>query len=83
MREVVARANLATKWFKDSVDLDVGTVLIVADSSLPRARWSLGRVVATYPGRDGRVRVVDIKVSGKVYKRSVHQLVPLDVAPTG
>ena len=83
MREVVARANLASKWFKDAVDLDVGTVLIVADSSLPRARWSLGRVVATYPGRDGRVRVVDIKVSGKVYKRSVHQLVPLDVAPTG
>ncbi|XP_065178471.1 uncharacterized protein LOC135809125 [Sycon ciliatum] len=82
LREIVARANLETKWHRDSASVTVGKILMMLDESLPRTQWPLGRVVATYPGKDGKVRVVDVKVKGKVYKRSVHRLVPLDVEPS-
>ena len=82
LREIVARANLERKWHRDSASVTVGKILMMLDESLPRTQWPLGRVVATYPGKDGKVRVVDVKVKGKVYKRSVHLLVPLDVEPS-
>jgi len=82
VREIVARANLETKWQRDSgVSVKEGTVLLVLDDASARANWPLGRVVRIYPGKDGRVRVVDVLVKGKVYKRNVHRLVPLDVDP--
>jgi hypothetical protein len=40
-------------------------------------------VVATYPGKDGAVRVVDIKTSKGVYRRPVVKLIPLDVTEVG
>ena len=44
-----------------------------------RAHWPLGRVTKSYLGKDAVVRVIDTRVGGKVYKGSVHRLVPLEV----
>lgn len=41
-------------------------------------RWSRGRVEAVYPGRDGKVRVVDVKTEdGTVQRRAISSLLPL------
>ena len=61
----------------------VGDILLVLTDAVPRGTWPLGRVTATYPGKDGVVCVVDVQGSGKVYRRSVYRLVPLDVTPCG
>lgn len=39
-------------------------------------KWPMGRVVRTHPGKDGRVRVVEVEVAGregrkKMYRRDV------------
>ena len=39
--------------------------------------WPMGRVVDTFPGTDGLVRAVSIKVRGKIFRRPVHKLVKL------
>ena len=83
LREIVARLNISGKWFREKRNVEVGNILLVLDDTVPRGRWPLGRVVAVYPGKDGVVRVVDMQVNGKVYRRSVHRLVPLDVTPVG
>ena len=83
LREIVARLNIRGKWFREKRNVEVGNILLVLDDTVPRGRWPLGRVVAVYPGKDGVVRVVDVQVNGKVYRRSVHRLVPLDVTPVG
>ena len=52
---------------------------------LPRTRWRLGRVAAVHPGRDGRVRSVDVDVVSPggtepcvLRHRSPRHLVPLE-----
>ena len=40
--------------------------------------YELGRIGATYPGRDGLVRVVDVLSEGKVVRRPVNRISPLD-----
>ena len=54
---------------------------MVIDTSTRRGEWPLGRILKTFPGADGRVRVVDVLVRKKTYWRSVHQLIPLEITP--
>ena len=42
----------------------------------------MGRVVSVFPGRDGIVRVCEVKVNGKLYRHAVRSLIPLDVEPS-
>ncbi|XP_065192575.1 uncharacterized protein LOC135823654 [Sycon ciliatum] len=81
-REVVSRLNLTTKWQRAQRSAQVGDVLLCLDDHLPRAKWPLGRVEAVYPGKDGATRVVDVNIRGKVYRRHVRYLVPLEVEPS-
>ncbi|XP_045541451.1 uncharacterized protein LOC106711682 [Papilio machaon] len=59
----------------------LGDVVIICDSNLPRNTWPRGRVTRLYPGADGEVRVVDVTTSnGHVLRRPTKKLV---VLPTG
>ena len=79
LKEVVPKLNVRSKWHRREQNVKVGDVMIVLEKHTPRIRWPLERVKATYPGEDGVVRVVDIKINGKIYRRSVGRLVPLEV----
>ncbi|XP_061710651.1 uncharacterized protein LOC133520297 [Cydia pomonella] len=59
-------------------DLTLGDLVIIVDQNLPRGTWPRGRVVATFPGRDGVVRVVDVATSGGILRRPSKKLVRLE-----
>lgn len=40
-------------------------------------KWQLGSIANTYSGKDGVVRVVDVKSSSEVVKRPIHRLASL------
>ena len=54
------------KWFLPTENIKVGDVVLVIEPDLPRRHWKLGRIEAVYPGRDGLVRVVDVRTGGVV-----------------
>ena len=70
------------KWHHPSRNnLQVGDVVILQEDNLVPIKWPLGRIVTTYPGRDGLVRVVDVKTSHGIYKRPITKialLLPID-----
>ena len=47
----------------------------------PRAKWKLGKIIRLYPGRDGVVRVVQLKTSRPIglLNRPVVKLYPLEL----
>lgn len=57
------------KWNKEIQPPKVGKVVIIVDSNLRRNEWPKGIVENTYPGKDGRVRVVDVRTSKGVFTR--------------
>ena len=59
--------------------LKSGDVVLVLDQDILRGRWSLGRILQTYPRRDGDERVAKNQPSGKTLLRSIHKLVPLEL----
>ena len=69
------------KWQKSTDNLTVNSVVMMADPQLPRAVWSIGRVIKVNPGADGKVRSAEVKVGDHVYTRPVVRLIVLPELP--
>ncbi|XP_062717176.1 uncharacterized protein LOC134292218 [Aedes albopictus] len=69
-----------TKWFQDVRPISEGALVIIADERI-RNKWVRGRVVRTYPGKDGIVRQADVSTPSGVLRRAVAKLAILDIEP--
>ena len=49
--------------------------LIVQDPNAVRGKWTIGRVINVYPGKDGRVRNVKLKTPTTEYQRPITKIV--------
>ena len=68
MREYLPHIGLRPKWFFPADNIQVGDVVVVIDPYAARGEWKVGRIKQIYPGPDGLVRVVDVRVKDKVQK---------------
>ena len=58
-------------------NLHVGDVVLIKDNSLGTPHWPLAMVVKAFPGKDGLVRVVELKCGNGRVTRPVVKLVLL------
>ena len=77
LQEYLPLLSRRPKWTEVVKDLKQDDVVLVLDSKLPRGRWRLGRIIETYPGRDGHTRVAKIQCGTSTVIRPIHKLVPL------
>ncbi|KAJ8929013.1 hypothetical protein NQ314_018324 [Rhamnusium bicolor] len=56
------------------------SLVLLKEDNTPPLQWPLARVIRVLPGRDGRVRVVEIKTQSGIYTRPITKLcvLPLD-----
>ena len=78
IREYLPTLTRRTKWNEHTQPLKIDDCVIVVDDSLPRGCWPRGRVSAVHPGRDGVVRVVDVKTQTGTFRRPVSKLCFID-----
>ena len=78
MQEWLPSLSQRRKWNKENRDLEEGDVVLVISQDTPRGKWPLGRVLKVYPGKDGHVRVVKVKVGAKEFTRPISKLCPLE-----
>lgn len=64
------------KWHSASQNLKIVLLVLIKETNLPPAQWRVGRIVKLYPGRDNRVRVVDVRTGAGLYKRAIHNVCP-------
>jgi len=76
-KEYLPSLNKRQKWIKTKDPIQEGDVVLVVDDNAPRHSWPLGRVITTYPGKDGTVRMVDVKTSTSEYRRPISKLIKL------
>ena len=65
MKEYLPQIGIKLKWYFPSDNLRVGDVVVVVDPGTVRRQWNVGRIVQTYNGPDGLVRLVDVSVNDK------------------
>jgi hypothetical protein len=52
---------------------------VLIDPDVARREWKVGRTEQVYPGNDGLVRVIDVNVGGRVLRRSITRVSPLEM----
>ena len=80
-RDVFPSLVLRKKWRTQRRDVKVNDVVTYVDENAVRGRWTIGRIVKTFPGQDGKTRNVKIKTLSGQYVRPVTKIaviVPVD-----
>ncbi|XP_063371095.1 uncharacterized protein LOC134659355 isoform X4 [Cydia amplana] len=67
------------KWKYQQTNLKEGDLVIVKNMNTSPLNWPMARIVKTFPGRDGLVRVADVKINNKTFRRAITKLCPLPV----
>jgi len=82
--EYLSHLQPRPKWNQLKRNFEVGDLCIVREDFQPSHKWKLGRIVKTLPGKDGVVRVVEVKTKERVYTRPITKLsyLPSDIDPT-
>lgn len=57
-------------------------MVLLKDDNQPPNKWNMGRVVKTYTGKDGHVRVADIKTSNGIFQRPITKICRLPIDET-
>ncbi|XP_077974180.1 uncharacterized protein LOC120329794 [Styela clava] len=65
------------KWNKPQRNMCANDIVLIVDHNLPRNTWLLGRVIKTFPGKEGIVRSVSVQTQYSVLQRPVTKLILL------
>ena len=80
LKEYLPTLLARKKWAKETRNLAVDDVVLMAADDAPRGHWPLGVVQQTYPSDDGVVRSVLVRTATGTYRRPCTKLCLLEGA---
>ena len=80
VKEYLPLLQKRTKWFDPVENVKIGELVLIAEKGMPRNLWPMGRIIETFPGRDGKVRHVLLKTrSSNSLRRPIMTCVRLEI----
>ncbi|XP_075157710.1 uncharacterized protein LOC142230976 [Haematobia irritans] len=76
-RDYMLSLQQRSKWFKDNNNIKEGQLVLIHEDNTPPQQWLLARVTKPILGRDGKVRVVELKTKSGICTRPIHKVAPL------
>lgn len=77
--EYLSRLQQRTKWINKKENVRTGDMVLVRDERTPSSAWPLGRIMETHMGADGLVRVVDVRIGSKTFRRPITKICLLPI----
>ncbi|XP_049318369.1 uncharacterized protein LOC125780328 [Bactrocera dorsalis] len=68
------RQLATTKWWHRNNQLEIGSLVLLADERFPPCKWPLARITQLHPGADGCTRVVTLKTATTTLVRPITKL---------
>lgn len=65
------------KWATEKKNVKLNDLVLLIDKNTPSVTWSVGRVIETFTGKDGNVRVINIRTNNGVFKRGITEVCPM------
>lgn len=63
--EYLLTLSARQKWTKETTNLKMNDMVLLREDNVPPTQWRLGRITEVYPGKDGLIRTVDVRVTEK------------------
>ncbi|XP_074031073.1 uncharacterized protein [Leptinotarsa decemlineata] len=76
-KEYLVNLNKNTKWYSKKENISLDDIVVVVDDTLPRNMWPIGKIQKVHEGKDGKIRVVEVKTQTGIYKRLVAKICKL------
>ena len=78
-KEYLQSLQIRNKWNNPSRNFAVDDVVLLKEPNVSRQQWPMARIIKTFPGEDGLVRSVELKLpsSANALKRPIQKLVLL------
>ncbi|XP_073820296.1 uncharacterized protein [Musca autumnalis] len=76
-RDYLLSLQQRSKWFKEEENVVEGQLVVVHEDNTPPQQWLLARITKCIPGRDGKIRVVELKTKNGCSCRPIHKISPL------
>jgi hypothetical protein len=64
-KEYLFNLQSRQKWTKKQRNFTIGDIVLLKDENASRNQWPIARITETFPGKDGLVRSVNLKVSNR------------------
>lgn len=75
--EYLHTLQVRNKWIESNDSISTGSVVLLESENSAPLDWPLGVIERTFPGKDGIVRVVDVRTRSGLYRRPVVKVYPL------
>lgn len=76
-KEYLKTLQLKSKWTTEQPNPQLDDLVLLVDRDLAPLKWRIGKICKLYPGKDDKVRVVDVETTTGVYCRSISELCPV------
>lgn len=76
-KEYLQALQKAQKWIRLQRNFEKGDLVLIKDTERLNRDWPLARITQIHPGKDGLVRVVEVRTAHGTYTRPIHKLVLL------
>lgn len=73
-QEYISTLQNRKKWRETQPNVQPGQIVLVSEDTEQPSQWSLGKIVAVHPGKDGLVRAADVYCRSKTLSRPIHKL---------
>lgn len=80
VKEILPELLPRRKWQGEQKPLQVGDLVLVVDPNSPRNSWPKGLITEVFPGKDGRIRLVEVKVGSRTWRRSAARVAPISLS---
>ena len=77
--EYLSALNTRNKWVEEKRNIAPVDVVLLVDPGNPPGHWPLGRIQEVFPGPEGKVRVVRVRMGGKDHVRPITKLCSLEI----
>ncbi|XP_058840761.1 uncharacterized protein LOC131696228 [Topomyia yanbarensis] len=71
--------NRPSRWRSTPDKIETGTMVLLKRDNVPPLLWPLGRVDEVFPGKDGIVRVVNVRTAAGIFQRATTELCILPI----
>lgn len=77
--DYLAQLQSRPKWRSDEFNLKKDMLVLLKVDNVPCLKWPMARITNIIPGKDGKVRVVEVKTCKVIYLRSVTKIAVLPI----
>jgi hypothetical protein len=73
-KDYLLSQNLRKKWNTPTTQDLLGRCVLINDDNMSRNTWHMGRIIDTFPSKDGLIRTVLVKTSTSKLRRPIQKL---------